>query len=234
MRAAVCIALAVVAVAAGACRIPEDPDGTLDRAEGGVMRVGVTESDPWVELERGAPTGGVEVRLVRRFARDLDARVEWVDGSEEQLVDALKEGSLDLVIGGLTSKSRWKKDAAFTRPYVETRTVVGVPAGSSLPDDLDGVTVAAELGTEAEALVDAKTDADVRPVHDLGEAGGEPAAAHDYVLDDLGLAAGTELKEDKHVMAARLGENAFLVRLERFLLGRSDEIERMLREEGRP
>jgi polar amino acid transport system substrate-binding protein len=234
VRAAVCIALAVIAVPFGACRIPEDPDGTLDRVEGGVMRVGITESDPWVELEGGAPTGGVEVRLVRRFARDLGARVEWVDGSEEELVVALKEGSLDLVIGGLTSKSRWKKETAFTRPYVETRTVVGVPAGSSLPDDLDGVTVAAELGTEAEALADAKTDAEVRPVHDLGEARGEPAAAHDYVLDDLGLAAGTELKEDKHVMATRLGENAFLVRLERFLLNRSDEIERMLREEGRP
>jgi hypothetical protein len=32
----------------------------------------------------------------------------------------------------------------------------------------------------------------------------------------------------------KLGENAFLVRLERFLLNREDEIERLLVEEGRP
>ena len=233
MRARICIALAL-ATLLGACHIPEDPDGTLDRVEGGVMRVGVTESDPWVKLAAGVPTGGVEVSLARRFARDLDARIEWVDGREEELIGALKEGSLDLVIGGLTSKSRWKKDAALTRPYVETRTVVGVPPGSSPPDDLEGVQVAAELGSEAEALVDAETDAEVRAVRDLGEARGGPVAAHDYVLDDLGLTVGPELKEDEHVMAVRLGENAFMVRLERFLLNREDEIERLLLAEGRP
>jgi polar amino acid transport system substrate-binding protein len=234
VRAATCIGLAAVALLAAACRIPEDPEGTLDRVEGGVMRVGVTEAEPWVELREGVPTGGVEVRLVRRFARDLDARIAWVDGSEEELIDALKEGSLDLVIGGLTSKSRWKKDAAFTRPYVSVRTVVGVARGTSPPDDFDGVEVAAELGSEAEALLDAKTDAEVRAVDDLTSVRGTPAAAHDYVLDDLGLAVGSELKEDEHVMAVRLGENAFMVRLERFLLNREDDIERLLRAEGRP
>jgi polar amino acid transport system substrate-binding protein len=234
VRGPACIALALVATLFGACRIPEDPDGTLDRVEGGEMRVGVTESDPWVTLREGVPTGGVEVELVRSFARDLDARIEWVDGAEEELIDALKEGALDLVIGGLTSKSRWKKDVAFTRPYVKTRTVVGVPPESSPPDDLDGVLVAVELGSEAEALLDSKTDARLRPVDDLGEAGTRPVAAHDYVLDDLGLAIGPELKEDEQVMAVRMGENAFMVRLERFLLNREDEIERLLLAEGRP
>lgn len=53
-------------------------------------------------------------------------------------------------------------------------------------------------------------------------------------LDDLGLAIGPELKEDEQVMAVRMGENAFMVRLERFLLNREDEIERLLLAEGRP
>ena len=63
------------------------------------MRVGVSESDPWVELRSGIsePSGGAEVELVRRFARDLGARIEWVPGSEEELVDAMKRGSLDLL-----------------------------------------------------------------------------------------------------------------------------------------
>jgi polar amino acid transport system substrate-binding protein len=234
VRGSACMALALVATLFGACRIPEDPDGTLDRVEGGVMRVGVTESDPWVTLREGVPAGGVEVKLVRSFARDLDARIEWVDGAEEELIDALKEGALDLVIGGLTSKSRWKNDVAFTRPYVKTRTVVGVPPESSPQDDLDGVLVAVEIGSEAEALLDSKTDARLHPVADLGEAGTRPVAAHDYVLDDLGLAIGPELKEDEQVMAVRMGENAFMVRLERFLLNREDEIERLMLAEGRP
>jgi polar amino acid transport system substrate-binding protein len=229
------VALLLAAVAVTACQYPRDPDGTLNRVEGGVMRVGVTEADPWVLLEGDRPVGGAEVELARRFARDLGARIEWVQGSEEELVDAVKEGQVDLIVGGLTNKSRWKKDVAFTRPYVETRAVVGVPAGESFPDDFAGVPVAAELGSEEEGLLAQKTEARVVPVASLEPGAGRPAAVPHYLLDDLELTdSGTELDEAKHVMAVKLGENAFLVRLERFLLNREDEIERLLIEEGRP
>jgi polar amino acid transport system substrate-binding protein len=229
------VVLLLVAVAAIGCQYPRDPDGTLNRVEGGVMRVGVTEADPWVVLEENRPVGGAEVELARRFARELGARIEWVQGSEEELVDAAKEGQVDLIVGGLTSKSRWKKDVAFTRPYVETRAVVGVPAGESFPDDFAGVPVAAELGTEEEGLLAQRTEARVVPVASLDERAGRPAAVPHYLLDDLRLNdSGTELDKAKHVMAVKLGENAFLVRLERFLLNREDEIERLLIEEGRP
>jgi polar amino acid transport system substrate-binding protein len=73
------------------------------------------------------------------------------------------------------------------------------------------------------------------PVRDLAARRRQPAAVPHYLLDDLGLTdSGTELDEAQHVMAVKLGENAFLVRLERFLLDREDEIERLLVEEGRP
>jgi polar amino acid transport system substrate-binding protein len=226
--------LAAAALAAG-CQYPRDPDGTLNRVEGGVMRVGVTEADPWVLMGGDEPTGGAEVELARRFARDVGARIEWVHGSEEELVDSAKEGQVDLIVAGLTSKSRWKKDVAFTRPYVETRAVVGTPAGASYPDDFAGVPVAVELGTEEEGLLEQRTDARVLPVTDLASRKGEPAAVHDYLLDDLDLTdSGTELDEEEHVMAVKLGENAFMVRLERFLLNREEEIRRLLVEEARP
>lgn len=228
--------LLTAAVAVSGCQYPRDPDGTLNRVEGGgVMRVGVTDSDPWVLLEGDEPTGGAEVELARRFARQLGARIEWVQGSEEELVEAAKEGQVDLILGGITSKSRWKKDVAFTRPYTETRSVVGVPAGASYPDDFAGVPVAVELGTEEEGLLEQRTDARVVPVPDLAARAGSPAAVPDYLLDDLRLTdSGTELDSAKHVMAVKLGENAFLVRLERFLLDREDEIRRLLVREGRP
>jgi polar amino acid transport system substrate-binding protein len=165
----------------------------------------------------------------------VGARIEWVHGSEEELVDAAKEGQVDLILGGLTSKSRWKKDVAFTRPYVETRAVVGIPAGESFPDDFEGVPVAAELGSEEEGLVAQRTEARVVPVASLEPLVGRPAAVPDYLLDDLQLTdSGTQLDEAKHVMAVKLGENAFLVRLERFLLNREEQVERLLVEEGRP
>jgi polar amino acid transport system substrate-binding protein len=229
------VILLLAAIGAAGCQYPRDPDGTLNRVEDGVMRVGVTEADPWVVLEGDRPVGGVEVELARRFARDVGARIEWVEGSEEELVDAAKEGQVDLILGGLTNKSRWRKDVALTRPYVESRSVVGIPAGESFPDDFAGVPVATELGSEEEGLLAQKTDARVVPVTDLAPRAGRPAAVPHYLLDDLDLTdSGTELGEAKHVMAVKLGENAFLVRLERFLLNREDEIERLLIEEGRP
>jgi polar amino acid transport system substrate-binding protein len=232
---ALTLVMLLAALATAGCQYPRDPDGTLNRVEGGVMRVGVTDADPWVALEGDRPVGGAEVELARRFARDLGARIEWVQGSEEELVDAAKEGQVDLIIGGITSKSRWKKDVAFTRPYVETRTVVGTPAGGSYADDFAGVPVAVELGSEEEGLLEQRTDARVVPVRDLAARAGRPAAVPDYLLDDLGLTdSGTELDEAEHVMAVKLGENAFLVRLERFLLNREDEIRRLVTVEGRP
>jgi polar amino acid transport system substrate-binding protein len=225
----------LVAVLVVGCQYPRDPDGTLNRVQGGAMRVGVVEADPWVVIEGDQPTGGAEVELVREFAERLDAQIDWVQGSEEELVDAAKEGQVDLLIGGITNKSRWKKDVAFTRPYVQTQTVVGAPPGSSFPDDLGGVEVVVEVGTEEEGLLAQRTDAEVVPVTDLASERGKPAAVHDYLLDDLGLAdTGTVLGESKHVMAVRLGENAFLVELERFLLDREGAIRALLVREGRP
>lgn len=229
------VVLLLAAIAAAGCQYPRDPDGTLNRVEGGVMRVGVTEADPWAVLEGDRPVGGVEVELARRFAREVGTRIEWVQGSEEELVEAAKEGQVDLIVGGLTNKSRWKKDVALTRPYVESRSVVGIPAGESFPDDFAGVPVAAELGSAEEGLLAQRTEARVVPVASLAPRAGRPVAAPHYVLDDLGLLdSGTELDKAKHVMAVKLGENAFLVRLERFLLDREDEIERLLVKEGRP
>lgn len=229
-RALAIVALAAVLAPVG-CQYPRDPDGTLNRIQGGTLRVGVSESDPWVRMRGDQPSGGVEVRLVRAFARELSAQVEWVEGSEEELVNALKEGSLDLVVAGLTSKSRWKKDVAFTRPYATSETVIGVSPGATLPDSLEGVPVFAERGSEAQALLERRTDARVVAVERLSKG---PVAAPEYVLDDLRLSATRVLKKEKHVMAAPFGENAFMVRLERFLLDREEPIRRLVREEGQP
>jgi polar amino acid transport system substrate-binding protein len=162
----VALTTVVVALAAGGCQFPRDVEGTLDRVEGGTLRVGVTEHEPFVVLGDGEPTG-VEIRLLEDFARRLGATVEYVPGPEEALVEQLTEGELDVVAGGLTKRSPWRKEAAPTRPYATT---------------------------------------------------------HGQVAD--------KRTTDRHVLLARNGENAFLVRLERYLLDRREQIERDLAREG--
>jgi polar amino acid transport system substrate-binding protein len=214
---------------AGACeRIPQDPRGTLDRVTGATMRVGVSEMPPWTQFDDGE-IRGVEVELVRRFADELGAEIAWVQGSEAALLEALERYELDLVIAGLTDDTPWNSRLGLTTPYVTTKTLVGVPPASPPPAELAGLEVAVERGDVAAALLREKGAVPV-VVADLSAASG-PVAADDWWITAQGLRTlSTELQEEKHVMAVPPGENAWLVRLERFLSPLEDlEVRRLLR-----
>jgi polar amino acid transport system substrate-binding protein len=223
----------VVAVVLAGCGVPRDPEGTLDRVRGGTLRVGVSQSEPWTRLGGGRPSG-VEVRLVERFAAELGATVRWVDGSEADLVAALEVRELDLVIGGLTAETPWQRKAAITRSYATTRVVVAVPASQPPPDDIAGVRVAVEAGTDAAGILEEKTDAIPVRVPDVTQVRGSAVAIDEWLLADLDLRdTGVHLIKNKHVMATPLGENAFLVRLERFLIANQGDVPALLDAEAR-
>lgn len=227
--------LAVLAV--GGCQFPDDTEGTLDRVRGGTLRVGVTPADPFVILADGRDPQGVEAELVRRFARELDAEIEWVPGSESELMGGLHGRQLDIVIAGLTRRSPWQAEVTLTRPYLNTQWVVAAPdeeTAEELSEDLEGHEVAVEANSAMAAKLAEDTDATVVPVDDLSEVDG-PVAVETYLLDDLGLVrTDAELDEHEHAMAVSMGENAFLVELERFLLDREGEAAEILAREGKP
>jgi polar amino acid transport system substrate-binding protein len=226
--------LALLVAASGlllACdRIPADPEGTLDRVSGGTMRVGVTIDDPWVTGESDG-FGGIEIQLIEAFAEEIDAEIEYFEGSEEELFAALTVHELDVVIGGFTSQNPHAMEAGMTHPYVTTAVVVGVPEGEDVGDDIAGREVAAERGTETAGLL-RKTDAIVVEVDSIDEAPGA-AAVEDYLLDDLSLIdTGIRLSESDHVMVVQTGENDFMTRLESFLLDNSAMVEDLLEEQS--
>jgi len=220
-----------------ACQYPTDPEGTLDRVRGGTLRVGVSPAEPWVTLSEGRPPDGVEVALVEEFARTVDAEVEWVEGSESDLMEALDGRQLDIVIAGLTRRSVWMHGAALTRPYLTTQSLIAAPDAATaqrLSEDLAGERIAVEANSPEAAKLEMDTDATVVPVDDLTKVDG-PVATHDYLLDELGLVrTDAELDEHEHVMAVSLGENAMLVTLERFLLDREARAGELLAREGKP
>lgn len=115
-RTAITRLLVVALVPAAACGLPRDSDGTLERVRGGTIRVGFAIDTPWVTDSAGM-AGGVEGRIVHGLARSLGARVEWTHGHESELLTALHDRELDLVVGGLTTDSPWKARIAFTKPY---------------------------------------------------------------------------------------------------------------------
>ena len=75
----------------------------------------------------------------------------------------------------------------------------------------------AEAGSEAAGLARQELDAPVRSVEALAEARGRPAVAEDFLLVDLDLREDRRLRRERHVMLAAMGENVFLVALERHL-----------------
>jgi polar amino acid transport system substrate-binding protein len=120
LLAALLVGLALLLSGCGSVRIPADPDGTLDRVRGGVLRVGVSLHEPWTTVTAAEP-GGIEPDLVRRWAAGLGARVAWTVGGEQPLVQAMERGELDLVIGGITADTPWSDQAATTRPYATSQ-----------------------------------------------------------------------------------------------------------------
>lgn len=227
------MAALAAALVLGGCALPKDPEGTLERVRDGTVRVGVVHHEPWA-LPTGSSAKGVEPELVRRLAGDLRARIVWVSGSESQLVAALHERELDLVVGGLTTGTPWKKEVALTQPYLRTSVVVGLPPAAAAGPELAALEVVAEQGSEALGLAEDATDARVLAVTELSAARGRPAAVADYLLDDLGLERAKTLKQERHVFAVAPGENAWLMRVNRFLIRHGAAARHLLEREARP
>ncbi|MGQ9367752.1 transporter substrate-binding domain-containing protein [Azospirillum sp. ST 5-10] len=212
----------VLMIPVAACDLPRDPESTLDRVNGGTLRVGVVGAAPWTVVGDGG-IGGIEAALVKDLAAELGARVQWVHGSQGELLASLERFDLDLVIGGLTGDSPWKRRVALTRPYLAATTLVGVPPEDPPLDKLDGVEVGVTpKGATAAALED-EGAVPVR-VDDLAAFAG-PVAAPDWRLAQLGYAVTPHtLATTRHVLAAPPGENAWIVRVERFLSDRAADV----------
>jgi polar amino acid transport system substrate-binding protein len=116
------------------CSLPRDTEHTLAHIENGSMRVGVSSNPPWVAASGDSITG-YEGTMVSDLARQLHSRVEAFPGAESVLLEELHDRKLDVVVGGLTSDSRWKKDVALTRPYHKDKEgkehVLALPPGEN-------------------------------------------------------------------------------------------------------
>lgn len=232
MRAwAALLTVLAVGLAAG-CEYPRDVEGTLDRVQGGTMRVGVVDDPPWVILGPGEPRG-VEPELIRQFAAENDAEIEWVEGTVDELTAAMRGFQLDVLIGGLTRASPFAAEVALTRPYVDTEVEIGAPPGRSVPDELGGVEIWVQRSSEAAALLREEEDDAVPVFFDaLREIDG-PALLDTYDIDAIGYERTDYiLRDHEHAMAVPNGENAMLVKLEHFLLDRGEEAEDLLHEEA--
>jgi polar amino acid transport system substrate-binding protein len=221
----------VLFVALLACNIPRDTDDTLERVRGGTIRVGMVVDTPWVTDSSGG-AGGIEGSIVAQLAKELGATIAWVHQPGDQLLAALHEGELDLVVGGLTAAMPWKTEVAFTKPYYTDTIVVGGAPGGEPVRELEGLTIAVEAGSPIGAKL-RKHDAKPVTMERVAEASG-PAAGTTWELEARGRRWSKPiLHEEHHVVAVVKGENAWLMHIERLLAKRKAAIPGMLREASR-
>lgn len=96
----------LVLVLAG-CDLPRDPEGTLERVSGGELRVGVLTGNERALTE--------DRRVVDALAQRIGARPTFHPGDAHDLLFDLQHGALDLVIGGLPSKTPFVQDVGLSK-----------------------------------------------------------------------------------------------------------------------
>ncbi len=216
-------AAGLLALATNACGIPRDTEGTQERIQHeGLLRAGLVRHEPWAYLQDGKPAGP-EVEAVEQLAAKLGARVAWTVAPESELVHGLKERALDLVVGGISAKSPWVKELGAGQPFLTTRLLVGAPPGQSVPEKLQGASVAVAQGSLAGPLLK-KKGAQVHEAPVLQHASGL-RAAWDWQLEGWGYALGSKpLREEKWVWVVPSGENRWLLTVDRFVIEHAKDI----------
>jgi ABC-type amino acid transport substrate-binding protein len=213
----------------GDAQYPRDPDDTLARVlADGRMRVIAVDHVPWVAVEDDGVPRGAEVDLVEAFARELGVAVDWRRAPAFPALEALERGDADLAVGGFTKKAvSAQGGAGQTYAYFIETLVVAAAPGAPIPRALDGEAVYVARSLLVDGLVE--------------DEGGVPvpektgtvlfAALPDWQVPARGLVP-TEvvLSRHEHVMAVPQGENAWIIRLERFLRANADGFAARLRE----
>ena len=197
---------------------PKDAEKTLHKVSNGTIRVGFTNAAPWV-YPSATGAQGIEATIVTSFAQALHAKVEWIEGTEEQLYNALKKREIDILIGGITDKTPWKEEVGVTKPYIETSLVIGQPASQASINQqpsLEGQWVAVKKGSDEGYYVREKK---AKPFYTTQlPAGNMLAVGYDWQVQDWKMHnTGIVLKKEGHVMAVPPGENAFLLALDKYL-----------------
>jgi cyclohexadienyl dehydratase len=107
-------------------------------ALGDALRVGTSGDYPPFSLESpGAPDGlaGLDVELVRAWAKARGTPVRFVRFRWPELADAFAKDAFDVAVGGVTVRPERSVLGAFTRPLVETGAVLLVRDPARFPDE---------------------------------------------------------------------------------------------------
>ncbi|PKD16190.1 hypothetical protein APR41_10410 [Salegentibacter salinarum] len=112
-----------------ACDFPKDPENSYQQAESGHLLVGITINPPFTQKTEDS-LFGKEVSFIKEFAEENKLKVEFMEGSESELIKKIEKFKLHLIIGGFDKKTHWKKKVGLSAPYDQKHVII-VPKGEN-------------------------------------------------------------------------------------------------------
>ncbi len=109
------ILAASLAVLAGCTTAPQTRTVAPDPA---ILRVGVTPSLPPMIFKEGDRYVGAEAELAEALGRDLGRRVVFVEEKWENLIDALCDNRIDIIMSSMSITPARSYRIAFSAPYL--------------------------------------------------------------------------------------------------------------------
>ncbi len=85
-----------------------------------VLRVGVTANAPPLIFRKGEKIQGLEADLAQELGASLGKSVQFVDLKWEDLIPALLDNKIDIIMSGLSVTKLRKVRVAFTEPYLNS------------------------------------------------------------------------------------------------------------------
>jgi ABC-type amino acid transport substrate-binding protein len=95
-------------------RAPE-PSGTLLNRE---FRIGITPNYPPLAYKFRGQLVGVEVDFAHQLGKDMDKQITFVETPWAELIPALVDGKIDIIMSGMSATEERAKRISFTEPYM--------------------------------------------------------------------------------------------------------------------
>lgn len=107
-----------------ACNLPRDQRHTWEHVRQNGLEVGVVNNPPYSYIDNKNQAGGEEIEVIRHFARVNKLNARYVSGSESDLIRRLREGEINLLVGGFSEKTIWKDSAGLSIPMAHKKVML--------------------------------------------------------------------------------------------------------------
>jgi polar amino acid transport system substrate-binding protein len=177
-----------------------------EQEEGRPESITVATDGTWPPMEFVDPeTGelvGFDIDLINRIAEEAGFEVEIQNTAWDGIFAGLGAGEYDAVISSVTITEEREETMDFSEPYINAGQVLIVQqstSGVTTLDDLDGMSVGAQIGTTGAIAVQDHGGPELRTYDEIGLAVEDLANGRiDGVVADTPIAANYALQNDEY------------------------------------